>query len=48
MSKSVLLVGFQIVGRNNEDNLIANIVDEFMRKINWNSINYNKVYKKLY
>ena len=48
LSKSGLPVGFQIVGSNNEDNLIANIADEFMKKINWNSIIYNNVYKKLY
>ena len=48
LSKSGLPVGFQIVGRNNADNFIANVADEFMKKINWNKVSYKKIYENLY
>ncbi len=48
LSTSGLPVGFQIVGHYNSDNYIAKIADEFLSKINWKNISYERIYENLY
>ena len=47
ISKTNLPIGFQIVGRKNSEELIANIADEFLLKIDWENIRKKKIIKKL-
>ena len=48
ISKTNLPIGFQIVGRKNSEELIANIADEFLLKIDWENIRKKKIIKKLF
>lgn len=48
ISKTNLPIGFQIIGRKNSEELIANIADEFLLKIDWENIRKKNIIKKLF